>query len=131
MIRPAPATYRIWSGEHHAWWRPDSAGYTDHREAAGLYTRAVAREILAGVGPEKRLKAIPIDRAWIVHVDLASPFEPAQHRLMAPTSSGARYKSFRACREAGYAAGWKTREAFLWFSRNVVLRVERDRSGET
>lgn len=122
----APAIYRIWSGEHHAWWRPESAGYTDHAEAAGLYTRAVAREILAGVGPEKRMKAIPIDRAWVVVLDLADPMMAGQHYVAAPTASAARYKSFKAWREAGYHARDPMHEAFVWFSRNIVVRVQRD-----
>jgi hypothetical protein len=27
----------IWSGEHKAWWRPDSSGYTTKIEDAGVY----------------------------------------------------------------------------------------------
>ena len=29
---------RIWSGEHMAWWRPNSRGYTDCECQAGIYT---------------------------------------------------------------------------------------------
>lgn len=28
----------VWSNEHHAWWRPNSAGYTTFHEEAGRYT---------------------------------------------------------------------------------------------
>jgi len=34
--------YLIWSNEHGAWWRPNSAGYTSEIERAGRYTRAQA-----------------------------------------------------------------------------------------
>lgn len=40
--------YRIWSVEHDAWWRPDSAGYTPHIDRAGLYTKAEATKIVKG-----------------------------------------------------------------------------------
>ena len=45
---PAPAQsaavvveglYLIWSNEHRAWWRPNSAGYTSQFEKAGRYSR--------------------------------------------------------------------------------------------
>lgn len=35
----------VWSHEHGAWWRPQSAGYTVHAEAAGVYTLSEARLI--------------------------------------------------------------------------------------
>lgn len=35
----------IWSNEHTAFWRPNSAGYTTHAEAAGRYTESEAMDI--------------------------------------------------------------------------------------
>jgi len=43
----------IWSHEHNAWWRPNSAGYTRHIESAGSYTKAKASEICRQRGPKK------------------------------------------------------------------------------
>ena len=39
--------YLIWSNEHAAWWRPESAGYTIHVAAAGRYPRSEAISICA------------------------------------------------------------------------------------
>lgn len=50
----------IWSGEHNAWWRPGSAGYTTDRMAAGVYTRAQFNRITSHCGPEKALAFEPI-----------------------------------------------------------------------
>jgi hypothetical protein len=41
--------YLIWSNEHGAWWRPNSAGYTTHLVAAGQYSRDEALKI-CGLG---------------------------------------------------------------------------------
>ena len=38
--------FYIWSFEHNAWWRPYSAGYTDHLDEAGHYTSEEAGEIV-------------------------------------------------------------------------------------
>lgn len=46
---------RIWSDEHQAWWRPNRAGYTAYREAAGIYTFAEAWDATEGCGPEKKI----------------------------------------------------------------------------
>lgn len=37
--------YLVWSNQHRAWWRPNSAGYTRDVRAAGRYTRAEAIDI--------------------------------------------------------------------------------------
>ena len=37
--------FLIWSNYNRAWWRPNRSGYTTHAEAAGVYSRAEAREI--------------------------------------------------------------------------------------
>jgi len=48
---PAPtAEFLIWSNEHRAWWRPNSAGYTLSLGGAGRYGREEAEEICAGAG---------------------------------------------------------------------------------
>lgn len=44
----APAMFLIWSNEHRAWWRPGSAGYTIHAEAAGRYSHRDALRICSG-----------------------------------------------------------------------------------
>ncbi len=44
--------YLVWSNEHGMWWRSDRAGYTEHIEDAGVYTRGhavqIAQNALAG-----------------------------------------------------------------------------------
>ena len=40
----------IWSNEHGAWWRPDSAGYTNKVESAGRYSEAEAKAICRNGG---------------------------------------------------------------------------------
>lgn len=37
--------YLVWSNQHRAWWRPNSAGYTDDVKRAGRYSRAEAMSI--------------------------------------------------------------------------------------
>lgn len=54
----------IWSGEHHAYWRRDSAGYTTNGLTAGLYERVTAMQIVAGCAPEKRVSVREIDPSW-------------------------------------------------------------------
>lgn len=49
----SPANWQIWSHYHRAWWRADAAGYTVHREAAGLYTYEEAHKFCnARSGPD-------------------------------------------------------------------------------
>lgn len=38
----------VWSREHNAWWRPNSAGYTDNVFNAGRYAEWEARDICRG-----------------------------------------------------------------------------------
>lgn len=42
---PAPMGWLVWSNEHMAWWRPESAGYTTVLSSAGRYTLAEAESI--------------------------------------------------------------------------------------
>lgn len=44
---PTLPTWLIWSNEHHAWWRPNAAGYTTDRNEAGRYAFNVAVQIVA------------------------------------------------------------------------------------
>ena len=46
---------RIWSAEHHAWWREKCCGYTTEIAAAGIYTFEFAFDRTCGCGPEKQI----------------------------------------------------------------------------
>jgi hypothetical protein len=48
----------IWSGEHHAYWRPKGGGYTTDVLAAGAYPRGDADKTVAHCGPEKKIKLV-------------------------------------------------------------------------
>jgi len=48
----------IWSAEHHAFWRPDGAGYTEHLSAAGRYSFRAAFDRTKHCGPEKRIEYV-------------------------------------------------------------------------
>ena len=41
-----PALWLIWSNEHRGWWKPNQAGYTKNRIAAGRYKFELARQII-------------------------------------------------------------------------------------
>lgn len=62
--------YLIWSNEHMAWWRPGSAGYTTHAEAAGRYTHEQALSISAnardGWRPGSPPPEIPVAEADVL-----------------------------------------------------------------
>lgn len=57
---PASEPVLIWSGEHSAYWRAGSSGYTIRLTAAGIYTRAQAEQIAAGCDPSKQITIEPI-----------------------------------------------------------------------
>ena len=40
--------YKIWSAEHHGWWKPNRRGYTTKRKEAGIYSFEEASEIVEG-----------------------------------------------------------------------------------
>jgi hypothetical protein len=64
--------YLIRSYEHElpgsgvCWWRPNSLGYTNDIEQAGLYTEKEAREIerRANAHGSVNEKAVPVGAAW-------------------------------------------------------------------
>lgn len=72
---PAVDRVLIWSGEHHAYWRPNSAGYTIDGLAAGIYPRAEAERIVKGCDPEKRVEIREINPAWPIVATVAGPAE--------------------------------------------------------
>lgn len=67
------------------------------------------------------------ERAYVVAVDTGSPYDIA-HSYVARSPAAARYASFKAWREAGYGCRMTMHDAFVWFSKNIVVRVYADRS---
>lgn len=67
------------------------------------------------------------ERHYIVRVDMGSPCDETG-RYLARSPAAARYASFKAWRHAGYGARMSLRDAFLWFSKNIVVSVSADRS---
>lgn len=51
--------YLIWSNEHHAWWRPESRGYTLDVDGAGRYTREETISICAHARDGWGSKSVP------------------------------------------------------------------------
>lgn len=51
---------RIWSGEHGAYWRAESSGYTSDSLSAGVYEFDEAWRRTRHCGPEKRIAFEPI-----------------------------------------------------------------------
>jgi hypothetical protein len=49
---------RIWSGEWHAWWRPDACGYTKDIEQAGIYAVGEAMKCCGHCGPKKKIRLV-------------------------------------------------------------------------
>lgn len=68
------------------------------------------------------------ERPYIVHVDMGNPHYESAGSYMARSPAAARYASFKAWREAGYGCRMSVRDAFVWFSKNIVVRVYADRS---
>lgn len=54
--------YLVWSNEHRAWWRPNSAGYTTQLDKAGRYTKNEALKHCSGRDqePGRPLPELPI-----------------------------------------------------------------------
>ncbi len=65
-----PRAFLIWSNEHRAWWRANSAGYTTFVRSAGRYTEQeaidICRDARNGFDPESVPTEIPV-RAADVH----------------------------------------------------------------
>jgi len=47
---------RIWSGEWHAYWRPEARGYTMCKQEAGIYTLQEALKVSGHCSPCKKIK---------------------------------------------------------------------------
>lgn len=57
-LRKPDEIFLIWSYEHTAWWRPNSAGYTEDPMEAGTYRKEKAQEIInQSLGNEVMLPA--------------------------------------------------------------------------
>lgn len=61
-IDPFGGKYVIWSREHGAWWRADSAGYCSEFLGAGLYGKAEAEAICADAGPRNEACHLAFDK---------------------------------------------------------------------
>lgn len=53
----------IWSGQWRAWWREGAHGYSDHYEAAGVFTPAEAFAQTRHAGPEKKIVIYEVRKA--------------------------------------------------------------------
>lgn len=50
------ARVRIWSAEHHAYWRTDAHGYTIHADEAGEWSLEAAHALTRSCGQEKSIR---------------------------------------------------------------------------
>jgi hypothetical protein len=71
----------IYSGEHSTYWRPGACGYTTDEAEAGVWTRQEAEERIAGSGPEKKLRLVPVQT--LPRVSRETIIVNAHHRLRA------------------------------------------------
>lgn len=72
--------YLIWSNEHTAWWRPESAGYTVSIDHAGRYSRDEAMKICKGANwgfmqDTENPNEIPVLEADAVETMSAKPYK--------------------------------------------------------
>lgn len=62
--------YLVWSNEHRAWWRPNSAGYTTHVASAGRYTHekavAICRDARNGFKHDAPPSEVPVREADVL-----------------------------------------------------------------
>ncbi len=86
----------IWSGEHHAYWRPNSAGYTTDGLGAGIYSRKEAESIARSCDPDKKIVLREIDFSWPLLAALATA---------APTDQALLDVATERARQIG-AEGW-------------------------
>lgn len=116
--RTSARIYRIWSGEHQAWWRANFCGYTDDPAQVGLYTKAEAASALRTAGREKKLKAVMVEKDWTVVAELGELTDV--YIVSAPTRSAARYKLFRQWWFARGDSSAARREGWLRFSSRII-----------
>lgn len=69
---PFAGLYVVWSNEHGAWWRANSAGYCTELLGAGLYTKEEAEAICARAA-NGREKCYLAAEKWRALVGLRSP----------------------------------------------------------
>lgn len=116
--RASARIYRIWSGEHQAWWGPNFCGYTDDPAKVGLYTKTDVAKVLKGAGPEKKLKAVMVEKDWTVVAELGELTDV--YIVSASTRSAARYKLFRQWWFARGDSSASRREGWLRFSSRII-----------
>lgn len=96
----------IWSGEHGAYWRPNSCGYTTLPAEAGRWTLAEAYFQTKHCGPEKSISFQPID-----YLLLDLPLPTSVNALFVEAAGRKKGRGQQRVKTADYkawidAAGW-------------------------
>lgn len=65
----------VWSNEHGAWWRANSAGYCTELLGAGIYTREEAERIErdANAHGDRNETAVPLAKKWGAYLGMLTP----------------------------------------------------------
>lgn len=66
------AIWLVWSHEHNAWWRPNSAGYTLHIASAGRYTKAEADRICEDARSPRKFADDPPPEVAVIAPEFAN-----------------------------------------------------------